>query len=106
MLQRNELLKRIFCCRINLESSYTSAAIILVEVPSGFTAAMMVCLAMTIQENTLEDSTIELENSHRLHATVISIMSLVCWLHEAKVSIMLKPKIDKSIIFFRCFLNM
>lgn len=47
---------------------------------------MMVCLAMTIQENTIDDSKIELENSHRLHATVISIMTFICWLHNAAVS--------------------
>lgn len=72
--------------RINLESSYTSIAIILVEVPCGFTAAAIACLAMAIQEATLEDPTIELESSHRLHATVISIFSLICWIHNATVN--------------------
>ncbi|KAF2898472.1 hypothetical protein ILUMI_07704, partial [Ignelater luminosus] len=71
--------------RINLESSYASIAIMVVEIPCGYTAAAIVCLAMAIQECTLSDDMIDFENSHRLHATVMAIMSLVCWVHKAAV---------------------
>lgn len=69
-----------------MESTYTSIAIILVEVPCGFTAAAMVCLAMAMQETTLACENMEMESTHRLHATVMAIMSLVCWIHHASVS--------------------
>ncbi|KAK4874263.1 hypothetical protein RN001_013623 [Aquatica leii] len=61
--------------RINLET----------EVPCGYTAAAVVCLAMDIQETAISNEHLELECSHRLHATVMSIISLVCWVHNAQV---------------------
>lgn len=60
-----------------------------VEVPCGYTAAAIVCLAMAIQEATLSDDIIDFESSHRLHATVMAIMSLVCWVHHAAVRLFL-----------------
>ncbi|KAK9727841.1 hypothetical protein QE152_g18982 [Popillia japonica] len=71
--------------RINLESTYTTMAMIVVEVPCGYTAASMVCLAMAIQEDAISNDNLDLECSNRIHAAVMSIMSLVCWTHDAEV---------------------
>ncbi|KAF5293608.1 hypothetical protein FQA39_LY03093 [Lamprigera yunnana] len=71
--------------RINLETTYTSIAIVLVEVPCGYTAAVMVCLAMAIQESAIKNENLELLRSHWQHATVMAIMSLVCYIHNAQV---------------------
>lgn len=38
---------------------------------------------MAIQEYTINDDRINLDAAHRIHATVLSIMSLVCWVHHA-----------------------
>lgn len=81
---RNMLLKTNYF-RIHLESAYTTMAIFVVEVPCGYTAAVLVCLVMTIQEATISNDSIELECSNRIHALVMSIMSLVCWVHNACV---------------------
>lgn len=86
-LYRITFFRTTICFRINLENSYTTIAILLVEVPCGFTAAAMVCLAMALQEITIKGEHFELESSHRIHATVISILSLICWIHNAKVNI-------------------
>lgn len=72
--------------RANVENTFTSLSLVLVEVPCGFTAAAIVCLTMAIQEVTLSDQSMELDASHRIHATVMSLMSLVCWVHNASVS--------------------
>ncbi|GJQ72295.1 putative transcription initiation factor TFIID subunit [Trypoxylus dichotomus] len=71
--------------RINLESTYTTLAMFVVEVPCGYTAASIVCLAMSIQEDAISNDNLDLECSNRIHAAVMSIMSLVCWTHNAEV---------------------
>ncbi|KAF5277179.1 hypothetical protein FQR65_LT03885 [Abscondita terminalis] len=71
--------------RINLESTFTSIAVLVVEVPCGYTAAAVVCLAMAIQETAISHTKLELECLNRFHATVMSIISLVCWVHNAQI---------------------
>ncbi|XP_043273984.1 uncharacterized protein [Venturia canescens] len=71
--------------RLNLESVYCTICLIAVEVPCGFTAAALVCLVMNLQDLTLEQSDLSRHISCHIHATVIAIMSLLCWIHEAKV---------------------
>ncbi|KAK9883496.1 hypothetical protein WA026_001670 [Henosepilachna vigintioctopunctata] len=71
--------------QLNLESSYTLIALLMVEIPCAYTAAAGVCLAMAIQEATFENENFNMNQSHRLHATVMSIMSLVCYVFNAKV---------------------
>lgn len=70
--------------RMNLESTYCTICLIAVEVPCGFTAAALVCLLMNLQDVTLKRNRHD-EVSYHLHATVIAIMSLLCWIHKAKV---------------------
>lgn len=71
--------------RLNLECTYCTVCIIAVEVPCGFTAAALVCLAMNFQDVTFEHPGIRREASYHIHATVMAIMSLLCWIHEAKI---------------------
>lgn len=72
--------------RINLETTYCTICLIAIEISSGFTAATLVCLAMNLQEITLQQQqSTHFEIACHMHATVISIMSLICWIHKAKV---------------------
>ncbi|XP_024944229.1 uncharacterized protein LOC107271217 [Cephus cinctus] len=71
--------------RLNLEATYCTICLLAVEVPCGFTAASTVCLAMNLQELTLERKDLSREVSFHVHATVMAIMSLLCWVHHAKV---------------------
>lgn len=71
--------------RLNLESVYCTICLIAVEVPCGFTAAALVCLLMNLQDLTLEQNQMSRDISCHIHATVIAVMSLLCWIHEAKV---------------------
>lgn len=68
-----------------LEILHGILALIIIEVKSGFTASMVVCLAMNIQEYVLSKKfTGSLQSRFRLHAIVISLITLVCWIHQAK----------------------
>jgi len=71
--------------RLNLETTYCTVCLIAVEVPCGFTAAAIVCLAMNMQEIILQRQNNKLEVACHVHAMVISIMSLLCWIHKATV---------------------
>ncbi|KAK9310300.1 hypothetical protein QLX08_000311 [Tetragonisca angustula] len=55
-----------------------------VEVPCGFIAAALVCLLMNVQDVTLKYIKRHAEISYHIHATVIAVMSLLCWIHKAK----------------------
>ncbi|KYN01313.1 PREDICTED: uncharacterized protein LOC108775250 [Cyphomyrmex costatus] len=70
--------------RMNLEVTYCTVCLIAVEVPCGFTAAALVCLAMNLQEIILQQQNYRMEVACHIHATIISIMSLICWIHKAK----------------------
>ncbi|KAJ3624750.1 hypothetical protein MTP99_018350 [Tenebrio molitor] len=71
--------------KIHLENIYISIVLFLVEIPCGYTAAAGVCMAMAIQEAALTSRNIQMTHAHRLHATVVSILSLVCYIHKADV---------------------
>lgn len=71
--------------RMNLETTYCTICLIAVEVPCGFTAAALVCFAMNLQEIILQQQNNRVEVTCHVHATIISIMSLICWIHKAKV---------------------
>ncbi|XP_043506993.1 uncharacterized protein LOC122527139 isoform X1 [Frieseomelitta varia] len=55
-----------------------------IEVPCGFIAAALVCLLMNVQDVTLKQTKHHAEISYHIHATVIAVMSLLCWIHKAK----------------------
>lgn len=71
--------------RLNLENMYTVIALFVIEIPCGFTVASMVCLLMNLQAHTLGDDNLPLAAAHRFHATILSLLSLICWVHKAKV---------------------
>lgn len=72
--------------RMNLETTYCTMCLIAVEVPCGFTAATLVCLAMNLQQITLQQREMYTDvTTFHIHATIISMMSLLCWIHQAKV---------------------
>ncbi|XP_043495517.1 uncharacterized protein LOC122519835 [Polistes fuscatus] len=71
--------------RMNLETSYCTICIIAIEVPCSFMAAALVCLTMNLQDLILQENNLHNIADHHIHAVVISIMSLLCWIHNAKV---------------------
>ncbi|KAG5319119.1 EFR3A protein, partial [Acromyrmex heyeri] len=71
--------------QMNLETTYCTVCLIAVEVPCGFTAAALACLAMNIQEIILQQQNNRMKAYYHIHAMIISIMSLICWIHKAKV---------------------
>ncbi|XP_034951225.1 uncharacterized protein [Chelonus insularis] len=71
--------------KLNLESTYCTICLLVVEIPFGFTAAAVVCLVMNIQKLALENLAINREVSYHIHATVMAVLSLICWIHDAKI---------------------
>nr|XP_019542013.2 uncharacterized protein LOC109412850 [Aedes albopictus] len=73
--------------RTNLEVFYNVICMVLVEIPCGYTACAVVCLLLGIQRRLLDTS--NGNNSHYnqqqmncIHATCISIMTLINWIHR------------------------
>ncbi|XP_076659011.1 uncharacterized protein LOC143362595 [Halictus rubicundus] len=71
--------------RMNLESAYCTICLFAIEIPCGFTAAAIVCFLMNLQDLIFKHQIDYPEISYHLHAMIIAIMSLLCWIHKAKV---------------------
>ena len=71
--------------RLYLENTYISIALFMVEIPCAYTAAAGVCLSMALQDAALDSKNIQMTHDHRLHATVVDLMSLICYNHRAEV---------------------
>ncbi|XP_076261153.1 protein EFR3 homolog cmp44E-like [Rhynchophorus ferrugineus] len=80
-----EGLKNHYTNRINLENIYGLMAITCVEVPCSYVASSLVCLAMSMQEFILNINHKNMEACHHVHAIVMSLMSLVCYIFKAEV---------------------
>ncbi|XP_063980219.1 uncharacterized protein LOC135164099 [Diachasmimorpha longicaudata] len=74
-----------YTSRVNLEASYCTICLIAIEVPCGFTAAALACLLMNIQDLTLEHLDANYSMSYHVHAMILATMTLICWVHKAKV---------------------
>lgn len=74
--------------RIEMNVLFEMCAVMLVEIPCGYTASTFTSIAMTIQEYALRITTENLVKSHYLHAVALSILSLICYIHQAEVSIL------------------
>ncbi|XP_053686878.1 uncharacterized protein LOC128736420 [Sabethes cyaneus] len=70
--------------RMNLEVFYNVLCMLLVEIPCGFTACTIVCLLLKIQRSMLEpdDNKDNKQHTNYIHATIISIMTLINWIHR------------------------
>lgn len=71
--------------KIYLENVYATLSLLIIEIPCGYTAAALSCLCMAIQENTINLNQATFDSTHRIHATVLAVMSLICWIHSAHV---------------------
>lgn len=70
-----------------IETVYTTLALIAIEIKSGLVATMILSLLLNVQEYLLSldfHSDISLENRYRWHAVVISLITLICWIHKAE----------------------
>ncbi|VEN42891.1 unnamed protein product [Callosobruchus maculatus] len=73
------------CNRLELEDVYQAMALTIAELPCGYVASCHVSIAMAIQEFALCISTQDLVRSHHIHAFVLSIMTLICYIFKATV---------------------
>ncbi|KAJ3644631.1 hypothetical protein Zmor_022348 [Zophobas morio] len=71
--------------KLYLELLYICISLFMVEIPCGYTAASGICLVLTLQELARTDKTLPPHYSHRIHAIVISVISLICYVHDAVV---------------------
>ncbi|XP_030763615.1 uncharacterized protein LOC115888156 [Sitophilus oryzae] len=78
-------LKHHYTNRINLENIYGLMAVTCVEIPCSYVASSMVCLAMSMQEFILTTNHENMVACHHVHAIVMSLMSLVCYIFGANV---------------------
>lgn len=70
---------------VNLKTIYTIVCCMVLEVPCGLTAAAAACIVMAIQDQALNGENIPAPCRYWLHAVVVSIMSLICWVHKGPV---------------------
>ncbi|RVE51038.1 hypothetical protein evm_004329 [Chilo suppressalis] len=74
------------CCNsVNLKSVFSLICCITLEVPCDLSAAMIACMAMAIQDFALNGENLTANSRYWMHAIVISVMSLICWVHKAPV---------------------
>ncbi|XP_048006613.1 protein EFR3 homolog cmp44E-like isoform X2 [Leguminivora glycinivorella] len=67
----------------NVKAVFTVVCCMLLEVPCGMTAASVAFMMMVVQNFALQEQNIPLRCKHWMHAIVISVMSLICWVHKA-----------------------
>ncbi|XP_075991405.1 uncharacterized protein LOC142986694 [Anticarsia gemmatalis] len=70
---------------VNLRNVYSIICSIVLEVPCGLTAAAAACMLMAIQDMALNAEKIPPCTRYWMHAVVVSVMSLICWVHKAPV---------------------
>ncbi|CRL06632.1 CLUMA_CG019932, isoform A [Clunio marinus] len=64
---------------------YSLLCVILVTIPCGFSVTFIVCILMNLQRHALAANRyLCLDDLHRLHAMIASIMTLICWVTRAK----------------------
>ncbi|KAJ8959094.1 hypothetical protein NQ318_022351 [Aromia moschata] len=68
-----------------MEGMFQLMAVSLSTIPCGYTASTYVSAALSVQDYAFQISKENLVKSHHLHAIVLSIMSLVCYVHKAEV---------------------
>ncbi|CAH1119184.1 unnamed protein product [Phaedon cochleariae] len=71
--------------RMGIENSFQAVALTLVEIPCGYTASCFITVAMTLQEYAFSITKDDLVRSHHLHATILSLLTLICYIHNAVV---------------------
>ncbi|CAF4751474.1 unnamed protein product [Pieris macdunnoughi] len=66
----------------NIEALYYVMSCLVLEVPCGLTAAAVTCMVMFVQDFAI---TTDIPEKCRfwLHAVVLSLLSLICWVHKA-----------------------
>lgn len=88
--------------RVNLESIYTVICLIAAEVPCGYTSALLVTVSLQIQQYVINNfNRITMTHSNQLHAMVLSIMTLLCWITRSKsfsdyIDIIVKRRCDEA----------
>nr|XP_023014283.1 uncharacterized protein LOC111504040 isoform X2 [Leptinotarsa decemlineata] len=85
LIDRNNNALNFLSPRLGLENMYQVVALTLIEIPCGYTASCFITVAMSLQEYAFSISQENLVTSHHLHATILSLLTLVCYIHNATV---------------------
>lgn len=85
----------------NLESIFILICLISVEVPCGFTASVIIWILMRIQAYALNDTGLEMNQTNHIHSMILSVLTLLCWIHRAKslteyVQLIVNRRCDKA----------
>ncbi|XP_014366188.2 uncharacterized protein LOC106717016 [Papilio machaon] len=75
--------KQHYYSAVNLKALFTAISCIVLEVPCGLTAAAAACMVMVIQDFAINADDIPVRCRYWMHAIVVSVMSLICWVHKA-----------------------
>ncbi|XP_053624676.1 uncharacterized protein LOC128683266 [Plodia interpunctella] len=67
----------------NVKAIFSVICCLVLEVPCGLTAAAAAWMGMSIQDIALNCENLAATYRYWMHAIVISIMSLICWVHKA-----------------------
>ncbi|KAI5647038.1 hypothetical protein NE865_01293 [Phthorimaea operculella] len=70
---------------VNINTLFLIICCIVLEVPCGLTAAAAACIVMSVQDVALNGENISATARYWMHAIVISVMSLICWVHKSPV---------------------
>ncbi|KAM3968444.1 uncharacterized protein ACR2FA_004233 [Aphomia sociella] len=70
---------------INLKALFALICCLVLEVPCGLTAATASCIVMAIQDYALNGENLSATCRYWMHAIVVSVMSMICWVHKAPV---------------------
>lgn len=85
----------------NLESIFILLCLISVEVPCGFTASVIIWILVRIQTYALNDSDLDMSHTNRIHSMILSVLTLLCWIHRTKslteyVQLIVNRRCDKA----------
>ncbi|CAH1987603.1 unnamed protein product [Acanthoscelides obtectus] len=69
--------------RRSLEECHKQIALIMIQVPTGYTASCYIAVAMALQDYGFQVTQEDLVRSHHMHAFVISILTFVCHIFAA-----------------------
>lgn len=74
------------CTTTNLCAIFKVICMIIVSIPSSCTFTTIITMLMKLQTHVLDDNSLNLApyDKNRIHACIISIMTLICWVTRAK----------------------
>lgn len=70
--------------RLNIETTYRILSILMTQIPTGFISAFVATILYEIQNFVVISPSLDFSSFHRLHSTVASVFTLLCWIYRPK----------------------